>query len=251
VFASNASAVWSLRVNTNGTVSVYGITQDNTLIITGTINVCDGNWHWIEARAEGGYQALYVDNLAQGTNSQAGTGFVAYFGLQAIGGSVVNTFDDIVVYDNTAGFPTNGNTPLNARQIITTRPTSDGTCTFSTLSAGTSHFSLVNETVPDGDTTYVQDGTSGDQDLLNMGALGSTPTAITCVMENLYVENPTGGAISVNAVCHSGATTSLGTAVVVPLVYQTLQFPFPTDPNTSAAWTASGLNAAQFGYKVP
>jgi hypothetical protein len=110
---------------------------------------------------------------------------------------------------------------------------------------------LVNETVPDGDTTYVQDGTSGDQDLLNMSSMGTAPAVITGVMSNLYLENPSSGSINFNHVCKSGAAAANASAsTIAPASYQTMQASYPTDPNTSAAWTAANLDAAQFGYKV-
>jgi hypothetical protein len=244
--------MYGLRLNTNGTLALYD-QNNNSLSLTSTINICDNNWHWVEVRgSNASRESMYIDNIFQVSTTNNGTNSaIDHYEFLAVA-TITITLDDIIFYDDATGAPQQQtNFPLNARQIIVTRPTSDGTCTFSTLSAGTSHFSLINETAPDGDATYVQDGTSGDQDLLNMGALGATPASITCVMENLYVDNPTGGSININGVCKSSATTSLGTAVVTPLIYQTLQFPFPTDPNTAAAWAVAGLNAAQFGYKVP
>lgn len=247
VYSSAAAAQWSLRLNSSGTVTLYGVSGDNTAEVNSLNSICDNNFHWIEAYCTGGAQGLYVDNILQGTNTTAGTATADHFALISISG-VQTTIDDILIYDNNTGVPTTANTPLNARQITVTRPTSDGTVGFATVVGGTgSHASAVNEVSPDGDTSYVQDGTNVNFDLYNFGALGFTPQTITAAMLNFYVENQAGGTININSTCSSNGTIGNGTAQVTPGIYQTLQFPYPTDPHTSAAWTPTNLNNAQFG----
>ena len=236
-----------LRLNTDGTVSLVG-----PATTVGTVNVCDGLWHWFEIKrfyaAGSANFTIYVDTLLQGATGGNASGSPSTWGFNSIAG-ITMWIDDDYLYDDTTGFPTSANFPVGPRQITTTRPISDGTCTFSTLSAGTSHSALVNETAPDGDTTYVEDPTIGDQDLLNFGALGYTPTGITGVVMNAYLINPAGGSINNQMVCKSGATTTASTATLTPTTYITKQAAFNVDPNTAAAWTAAGVNAAQFGYK--
>jgi hypothetical protein len=245
-FSVGAANWFSIQITTTGLLLVLAPAGN----ITSTINVCDGNWHWIEVRMTNNTTSyLYIDNLSQGTGGYAGN-LVDNLSLFSVSGITVY-FDDIIAYD---GFPpTDGaghNFPLGARQITTTRPTSDGTIGFTTTSSGSTHFNLVNEVNPDGDTSYVQDAVVGDQDLLNFGALGYTPAVINGVMVNTYINNPVGGTINLQAICKSGAAAqSNATAQATPLIYTTMQYPFPVDPNTSAAWLTTALNAAQFGYK--
>jgi hypothetical protein len=247
-----APTAWmSISLTTAGFAAFYD-SQGGTLRQTSTIPVCDNNWHWIEFRSDGfnNNAYLYVDNVLQGALFPCGGYSPANIAFQSAAGITVS-IDDPVFYDSSGAVPNFTVFPLGARQITVVRPSSDGTVQFGTVVGGTgTHASCLNETAPDGDTSYVEDGTVGDQDLLNMGALGYTPATITCVVENLYVENAAGGTVNINSACKSGATTSTGTAIATPLTYRTVQWAFPTDPNTSAAWTASGLNAAQFGYKV-
>jgi hypothetical protein len=238
-----------LQLQTNGTLSLLG-----PATTTGTINVCDGNWHWVEIKrfyAPGSASfVIYVDTIAQGSTGGNASGSPGTYDFISAAGITI-WIDDDILYDDSTGVPTSANFPIGPRQISTLRPTSDGVCTFSTLSAGTSHYALVNETSPDGDASYVQDGTSGDQDLLNFTSLGYTPASITAVMGNIYVDNPSGGLINNQLVCKSGATTAISAGANTPTIYVTRQAAFNVDPNTSAAWTAAGVNAAQFGYKVP
>jgi hypothetical protein len=226
-----------------------------TAVATGNVNInADTQWHWIELlfNANGAQrQALYWDGIVQWDGAYtclAGTNSIGQFLISTYNNESV-LFDDIMAYGNT-GAPTASNFPLGPQRIDTTRAASDGVVNFATLSAGTTHFSLINETFPDGDTSYVQDTTSGNQDLLNYGALPITPVSITGVMANCYVENPSAGSKNIGQVCSSSSVLATGSSIVAPTAYRTIQQDFSTDPNTSAAWTASGLNAAQFGYKV-
>jgi hypothetical protein len=243
-----------LRLETSGIMTLFGSNASTS----GTTSICDNNWHWIEVYMDGGTAnvpgAVYVDNASYavqsqlqygGTQSQSGIAFIFVSGITI-------SIDDIVVYDNSTGAPAHVAFPLNSRQITTIRPASDGTVSFATVVGGTgTHSSAVNEVNPDGTTSYVSDSTSGHQDLYNYGALGYTPTNITGVMVNNYLENPNAGTINFQTACKSGATTTLGTSTLTPSTYKTVQTAYNIDPNTSAAWTAAGVNAAQFGIHVP
>lgn len=207
----------------------------------------DNKWHWIEVNYITG--TVYIDNILQGGFSSPGNSpaSAAFYNVPGITYSI----DDIVIYDASTGAPVSANYPLGPRQITVVRPNSDQAVAFGTIVGGDGvhHYASVNEVVPDGNTSYVQDGGATTQDLLGMAALGYTPATISGVMATAYFENPNGGSINLSALCKSSATTSTGAAVATPLTYQSYQWAFGVDPNTSAAWTAAGLNAAQFGYK--
>jgi len=252
-YTSSLLVVANVTLNTNGTLTVAYANSS----ITSTLTVTDGAYHWIEFYMyySGGTvnTALYIDNISQGNNSNFAVPNtnVDHFIFQSIPNRTL-TIDDAVCYNNSTGTPNNGSFPISARQITTLRPTTDGAVNFSTVVGGTgTHASAVNEQTADGDTSYVNDGTSGHQDLYNYALLGYSPVNITGVMVHSYLKDPSAGSINFQTVCKSGATTSLGLSTVTPGIYQMMQTPFPTDPNTSAAWTQAGINAAQFGIKVP
>jgi hypothetical protein len=243
-----------VRIGTSGQIVMWA-TGATMAALPSTPNVCDNQWHHVEVLFQGSSfggtvtASVYIDGVSAGSTSNAnGTFSVGYFAFNSING-VTATVDDLILWDSSAAPFTAF--PLGPRQITVTRPASDGVVQFGTVVGGTgTHASAVNETVPDGDTSYVQDSTFGNQDLLNMGALGYTPTTINAAMANVYVENPSGGTTNTSGICKSSATTSVAAAAVTPLLYQTLQFAFVTDPNGSIAWTAANLNAAQFGFKT-
>lgn len=247
---SNAS-IW-LNINTSG----QPVLMCNGIQATSTINVCDGNWHWIECYFStswgNGSKGLYVDAVNMGGfNVGASTlaGFPVAFGFIAIG--TAYSIDDFIIGDSNTGWPNAGNAsadiPLNPRKITTKRPVSDASVTFTTTSSGSTHFNLVNEVNPD-TTTWVQDSISGHKDLFNMSALGYTPTGIDSAVLNVYWSNPNAGTINAGLACKSVATEADSPSSVVPLSYQTIQNSFHLDPNGNIAWTGAAIDAAQFGF---
>ena len=252
-FDTGPNATGGLRLETTGAISQMNY-NGGGISFTGGAIVTDNLWHWIELRSNPAFNSacgFYVDGSLQGSANN-GNGFgISTYGFISVPG-ITTTIDDEYYYDDATGAPTaTTNWPVGPRQISTIRPASDGPCTFGTLSSGTAHFGLVNEVNPDGDASYCEDGASGSQDLFNMSALGYPPLVINAVVVNAYLENPAGGVINNQLVCKSGGVTTASASAATAVNYKTAQATFSVDPNTSAAWTPSGLSVAQFGYKNP
>jgi len=105
---------------------------------------------------------------------------------------------------------------------------------------------------PQGLPSYVFDANVGHEDLYNFPALSVAPTAIYAVAVKGNIAKSDTGAKTVSLRTKSGATDSAGSlAGQAPgTSFGWLTSLFPTDPNTSAAWTAANLNAAQSGFRV-
>lgn len=201
--------------------------------------------------------SLYLDNVLDGQGAVGAwtPALSNMFDIWISGnnaGASITGLDDIIVYaDDGGNQPNAAQFPLGAQKIKTIWPNGDvsGGVQFSPNS-GVTNYTQVDEQTMDGDTTYVEDGTSGHQDLYDYQALGFTPSAINGVMVNTTVKNPASGTINFKAICKSGATQSDGVSTISPGGYQTFLQEFGVDPNTSAAWTQSNLDAATFGVKV-
>jgi len=237
------------------TTGVLSLTSAGTFAIFGSTNICDNNWHWLEAKIVPGFgfQQMRIDNV-QEWNVQYGNGMAGIVGDAHQFVSLANrvlTIDDFFLYDDATGTPTSSNYPLGAKQITTARPDGDSAVSFLTATGGGTHFNQVNETVADGDTSYVESAVSGDQDLYDYAAIGVTPSSITAVVASAFVENPNPGTINFKQICKSNATQTDGSSILVPSNYQIVQQPFSLDPNTGAAWAnAAAIDAAKFGVKV-
>lgn len=143
-----------------------------------------------------------------------------------------------------------------------TCPTTAGSndyCIFATLTGLTTNaYELSQNPTPAflhttaSDFSYVTSGTASTEDLFTFPNLAITPSAIYSVAIKPYVRISAAGVRTVTANLKSSTTDATGSlAATQPLVtYQWLGSYFLTDPNTSAAWTASGVNASKGGYKI-
>jgi len=215
-------------------------------------NIADNQWHWIEFEhntANGGTQRCFIDGNLEGQNNNYNlTGTICKFNFNSCTTSTM-AISNIVCWDNTGSGLVAASMPLGPRAIDVIRPNGDNSVQF-TASAGGGNFAQIDE-VNGSTTDYVESGTSGQQDLYDYAALGFSPTNINAIMVNSYLVNPIPGTINHQAVCKSGATTSVGTSVLTPSVTpRVVQQPYDLDPNGSIAWTQANLDAAQFGIKV-
>jgi hypothetical protein len=218
------------------------------------------SWHWVEARCvfspTVGVVELWIDGVrvinltAQNTRQNgSATGF-----NQVILGDVsthhtLKVFDDWYVLDTSGSV---NNARLGECRINTLVPTSDASPNNGTRSTGASNFSCVDE-AQNNTTDYVDlTNTSGQTELYGMSDLSVTPTAIYAVRNVVQAQKTDVDALSLSAIIKSNTTTATGTAVVQTngAYVHTLQIQ-EVDPDTSAAWTFSGINAMLCGVKVP
>lgn len=114
--------------------------------------------------------------------------------------------------------------------------------------------SLVSVQTQDGDTSYIASSTVAQEDLYTFPTLASagiTPLVITGVVPFAIIKRSDSGSRTVSVRCKSGATDAAAlTDAAVPLTYAFRGTMLATDPNTGAAWTTAGVNAAQVGVKI-
>ncbi len=143
------------------------------------------------------------------------------------------------------------NSFLGDCQILTSLPSSDGSNTGLTPKSGTTHYTQVNETDPDGDTTYNASSAVGATDTYHFATISpGAGAAIAGIQTVLDARKDSTGTRAIAGATKSGSSTTAGTNQPLNagyLMYRQIQ---ETDPNTSAAWTASGVNAAEFGARI-
>jgi hypothetical protein len=193
------------------TAATYGVLASSLDTRNGTPTTCD---------------TLYVGAAI----AAAGTG---------TNGVVV--FDDVVASDSA--------TKIGPRRISLISATSDVLQGF-TRSTGAANYSLINETSPDGDTSYVE-GTLAALDRYGFGAFGLNPSVIDCVQISAFATNTDAFARLVALQVKSGATVSDGSNFTLPSAgsYGKLERVLSTDPNTGSAWIAANV-PPQAGPKV-
>lgn len=101
-------------------------------------------------------------------------------------------------------------------------------------------------------TSYNMSTTPGDEDLYEFDALSTTPAQIYSVgIKAVAYLNGT-GVRTLDLRTKSNVTTSSGSLAAQSVPSSVTQYGsyFDVDPNTSAAWTAAGLNAARHGMRL-
>lgn len=243
---------------TNGQPQVLRGAIGGTLLASpaaGYLNT--GAWVYIEAKVaihdSAGSVILRVNgaevvNLSGVDTRNGGTGIcdtVSLFATSTNTG-VTGYIDDIIVMD------TNGsanNDFLGDRRIYTLYPNGAGSSTDFTPSAG-SNYQCVDEPNMNDDTDYVASSTIGHIDMYAVGDLPSVPAGIDAVQVCAAVSKTDAGAIGAKARLKSGSTTVQSSAIALATSYTLGTKILETDPDTSAAWSASAVNAIEIGAEV-
>ncbi len=112
------------------------------------------------------------------------------------------------------------------------------------------NFSEVDSVPPAGDLSCVASSTVGAEDRYSFGALSSTPSNIGGVKVSALLRKTDSGARTVSVQIKSGSTEVAGAAQAPGTSYTYVAAYADTDPNTGAAWTATGVNSLSAGAKI-
>jgi len=159
--------------------------------------------------------------------------------------------DDLYLFDGSGSF---NNTFAGIVKVETLLPNGNGTYSNMTGSDGnsTDNYLLVdnNASIPPSTTEYVGSATEGDKDTYAMSDLSGTPTVIG-VQTSVYAAKSDTGAKYMRTVIRSGSTDYTGTSkALADSVYVSIDEHYDSDPNTSSAWTYSGVNSLEVGQEV-
>jgi hypothetical protein len=114
----------------------------------------------------------------------------------------------------------------------------------------TTNYTELYEVPPGGDLSYVTSSTVGAEDRYNFASLSSTPANIAGVKVSALLRKTDVGARTITLQLKSGSTEVTGSSQSPATSYAYFSAYQDTDPNTSAAWTASGVNSLSAGTKV-
>lgn len=187
-------------------------------------------------------------------------------GATAASGAGVRTRDNVNYYD-TLRLQTNiathylddlyvrGDTVLQSGgffgdvEIQCKFPDADGTYTDLTPSSG-SNWQNVDERPPDADTTYNASGTTGHKDSYSFDDISLSSQTIRSLQLSMRAKKTDSGSQSIAPFVKSGGTEQTGTTQALSTSYGYHVGNYDTDPDTSLAWSESGVNAAEFGPEV-
>lgn len=239
-----------------------GIGTAGTLLATSSATMAQDTWQLIEVRWQAssttsGTVEVWLNGTRvinfSGDNTATANVNVASIGIghisagTATAGQYIGS-DDIAI-NNTSGSINNGR--IGDGRIVLLVPNGAGSNTGLTR-GGTdtgANYSQCSE-VPPSMTQYVFGATAALRDTYALSDLSVTPGTINCCEVIALAQNSDAGAGSLGLTVKSGATTNEGTAQALgtsALYYRQL---YETDPATSVAWTASGVNALEAGVTV-
>lgn len=256
-----------IGLNSGGLLTLCRMESNSTLTIvgTGTTIIDTGDWFRVEIEilidASAGVAKLWVNGIQEidlsGVDTQDTTGGVevfTHFILGCADGTVATNnsifFSDFVVWDE-GGSEFTGEFGNKVHKIKYIQPDSTGTTTDFTPSTG-ANFENVDEVGIDADTTYNESSVSTNRDIFNYEAISVTLDEIFTVSSTSIVRNTDVGAIDARNVNKSSAVITPGPTYTINTTNYgdtVLEQVLDNNPNTSAQWTETTVDAAEFGYE--
>jgi hypothetical protein len=241
--------------DTAGTIEVSrGFYTSRTVLFTTPVPV--NTWNYYELRVKvhdtTGYADLKINGATVGTfsgdtkNGGTSTNIDNIILFGSGNNTSINVYwDDFYVIDETGSAPYN--TYLGDVRVQTLTPSAAGNSTQFTPSSG-ANYTTVDE-LPYSTTDYVQAGTPGNTDLYTLSD-ATNSNVIYGVQNNVIAKKTDAGTISVRPVIRSGGTNYNGASKFLGTDDTVVSDTRELDPNTSAAWTQSNVNALEAGFEV-
>lgn len=262
----------SAKFNSTGAVEVYKAdtmtSNGRNLVVTGSTSLADNTWHrlefeivlsptvgsvkvWVDSTLDINTSGVDTDDLTSPSNLS----YLQYFALATgqfnpdAGETLL--IDDVVVWDDVGGFT--GEMTSKDHRIDLILPGAEGGTIEWSPSSGADNAALVDDpssATHDGDSTYVSSSAASSIDLYNYAALSLYPDSIYAAIVKTVHSAPTGNFGCHRNIVKSGSSTGNGDKhLTIAGGYSLSEDAFHQDPATSAAWTLSGINAAEFGME--
>jgi hypothetical protein len=156
--------------------------------------------------------------------------------------------DDLMLYDDFASGDgvTDFLGDLTAECLVVTGV---GASSQWTRNTGATNVSCVDETPPDGDTTYVEDSTVGHVDTYTLPPLSRITDGIRAVQVVLTAKKTGAGTRAIAGVLRRSGTNHLGADAYLGTAYDARTAVFTTDP-VGGAWTPAALASSEIGQQV-
>lgn len=245
-----------IRIGADGTLRA---TRNGTTLATSTNSLSAGSFYYVETKITiddtvgaievrvNGSSTNWINITGQDTrNGAAATANLIR--ISGIGAPTVD-IDDLYICD---GAGSTNNNFLGDVRVDCYMPNANGNSSqlVGSDSDSTDNYQLVDETSQNGDTDYVQSATVNNKDTYAFADMSHTPASIFGTQMNMIAKKDDSGTRSVCAVCRSGGADYDGDTQALGTTYADYRQIRETDPATSAAWTRTDLNSAEFGVKV-
>lgn len=229
--------------------------RGSTILAASNVALREEAWNVIELKLTihdtTGTAILRINGVEQfsltSTDTKVGSSTTAQ-GFRYYGNSTAQAFsyDDLYICDATGS---TNNDFLGSIRVDGILPNAAGDQTDWTPSAG-ANYAAVDENPQDDDTTYVEDSVSANFDLYNYASMPSVGTILGLQVNGTGRETDVTN-YTLKQPVKSGTTTDTDAGVVLNTTsFITKIRVLEQDPDTSAAWIESGVNAVQVGVEV-
>lgn len=262
-FESSSGTEVGVAVGETGDIRVYrSDPTTNIQTSTSTGLVIEDEWHYLEFKATiannptgtfdvylDGVQVAFAANTGDTLASVATIRQVRLYGRTT---SSSNSQNRYVLFDDfyCLSLAVAPNDFLGPRHVYTLFPTAAGDDEELTPSTG-DNYAAVDDNGIDSDTSYVESSVDDAQDLYQFGDLPAEVLDIQAVVVYSIAKRTDVSSFDVIALAKSGGIEDEAAPFLVDSTsYIGAGGVILVDPDTTSAWTLSGVNAAQFGLKV-
>lgn len=256
VLQDSGNAQVELGIDVNSHLAVY---RNGTLLATGASTIFSGVFYYIEWKVTiatsiaansckvrlGGVDEIIIPASSNTDANASGVANRVLFGGAVYPG--YHVFGDLVIMDGTG---TVNNDFLGDQRVESLRPTGAGSHTDMALTGAATNWQAVSEAVEDGDTSYVSTGTLNQIDTYAIADLSNTPLSVAGVQITILNRKDDAGSRGAAVVLRSGGVDYSGPSFGVADSYLASSAVWEVDPNTSAAWTGTSVNALEAGVKL-
>lgn len=190
-----------------------------------------------------------IINLSSVDTRNGGTGVInrLYAGSETGAGSNGTRFTDMAVWNDSGESP---NDWVGDVRVDSYNVTADGASSQFTPSAGANWECVADENA-DGDTSYVESGTNGHIDLYEIENMAHSPSVIHAVAVTALARKTDAGSGALKLKMDSGGTGAAGSSeTLADGSYARYIYARGVDPNTSAAWAKSAVDALKIGVEA-
>lgn len=140
--------------------------------------------------------------------------------------------------------------PVGDLAVTNLMPIGAGTHTDFGVTGAAANWAAVDESPPDGDTSFVASNTVGAKDSYAMADLPSSVAAVIAVAPKYAVRKTDAGTRTWAPLLRIGGTDYVGTTQTPGTSYAQAFQVYETNPHTGAAWTVADVNALEVGEEV-
>jgi hypothetical protein len=246
-FRSGSTDILRVGVTSSGHLRIgRGDFTSNLVAGSAAGLIVTGAWNYLEVEltrnASTGAVNLYLNGTLVASASSANTGASSIDNVALSGGFCNFDFDDMYIVDAA--------TKLGEVSIQTIRPSADTATKDWTRSVGSDNYANVDDATVDGDTTYNSSGTVSQKDLFDLVNLSGTPSSVKAVNLVMTARKDNSDLREIRTNMKNGSTTTNGTTRTLSTSYVMYSQIYETNPDDSAAFDGTDINAMQLGYEV-